>query len=829
MTVYPLQVNFNRGEISPYMHARSDTEHYAAGAARAHNVIVNRFGGLLRCPGTLYGGGAAASAHANPHRLIPFRFNRSQVYAIEASDELFRFWIMGSTGPERIEDSGPVEVTTPYSEDDLANLKVQQSGDVLYIVCDGYPPQTLTRNSETSWTLAEYEPMDGPYLPVNTTSTTMTPASTAHASVDHTANNQGGNIVSSSNGTDSWRIFDREKGSYGVIDTDSSGWVKYQFASSAQKVVDAYWLTAPDNNSQVNDMPSQWEFQGSNDNSTWITLDSRDGEEGWSNSETRFFEFQNEQAFEYYRLNCSGGGGSDGTTTAIGELAMHQKASDQTPFNLTASSTTGINDGDGFQTTDVGRAIRLYGADGVWRWAEIVARTSSTVVTIRLHGHALPDTSAILLWRMGVWSDETGWPNSIAIYEDRMTFGGSDESPIGLWASRNADYDNFGVSDPLLDDDGIAITLTGGELNRIKWIAAGRDILAGTEGSLRAVGRNNAGSAFAPANIRQRNETYVGACGIDPVLIENMILFLDANETRLYEAAYTYEAEGYVARELSVLNEHLLEYGCVEMAYQEHPHRVIWILRADGKLVACTYDRTQKVFGATEVDIGGEVESILCLPNATLKRTDLFLIVKRDIDGSEVRYIEGLAEYWREDYTAQDVPVYAACAAIYDGADTNTVTGLGHLEDEEVGIWADGRDVGDATVASGEIDLPGGLEAGQIVVGIRMPWEAQTLRLTSIGNRDGAALGRRANVHEAYIDLYESAGVRVSSLSSEEDIMRFEDDIVQDPFDPMPLRTGAFPVTVDDSWANNGQIKIHGSSMYPAMVRAISLGVEGEP
>src|SRR5690554_5865645 len=102
------------------------------------------------------------------------------------------------------------------------------------------------------------------------------------------------------------------------------------------------------------------------------------------------------------------------------ELGLNKAAVSQTAFDLTASSTEGINDDEGFTADDVGRSIRLQGSDGRWRWAEIESVTSPTVVKIRLHGHALPDLSPILNWRLGRWAAYTGWPYTGRLYEDRL-------------------------------------------------------------------------------------------------------------------------------------------------------------------------------------------------------------------------------------------------------------------------------------------------------------------------------------------------------------------------------------------------------------------------
>lgn len=61
------------------------------------------------------------------------------------------------------------EIASPYTLADITNdegacaLSVTQSGDVLYIGCDGYQPRTLTRSGATSWAFATYDPSDGPW------------------------------------------------------------------------------------------------------------------------------------------------------------------------------------------------------------------------------------------------------------------------------------------------------------------------------------------------------------------------------------------------------------------------------------------------------------------------------------------------------------------------------------------------------------------------------------------------------------------------------------------------------------------------------------------
>lgn len=830
MTVYPIQANMTRGELTPLAHARGDTEHYSASLAEARNVCVIRYGGITRTPGTLMQGPAKNSNKSA--RFIKFQFKRSQVYAIEAGDLYFRFWI--AAGQIESSPGVPVEVATPYAEADLKNLRVRQSGDVLYIWCaktagGAYQPMTLTRTSETVWTLAEYNPKGGPFLKEETEGTILTPAGYGSPVPVMTNNTSPSGTAALHNGhADAWKVFDKDKATdYSGSSVTTPGWISYDFAGAATYVVDAYYMTC----TRAYCMPKVFTIDGY-DGANWITLDTRTAEIDWSEGETRYYDFPNETAYQAYRMRWTALNADPndvGTTDNlfISELHFHQSADTQTAFNLTASSINGINDNTGFQSSDVGRVIRLLASDGRWRTATIAARTSTTVVTVTLDDQALPDLSPIARWQFGAFSDYSGWPHTGAIYEDRLVHANTDKDPLGLWTSRSADYDDMSTSVPIAADDAVSIRLTGGGLDEISWLSEQQeDMVGGTAASLRAVGRNNQNEAFGPSNVRQRAQTLAPASTAEPLSIENILLFIDFYEQRLYEAAYTYEVDGYLAREASTLNEHLFAAGVAEICYLSHPHKIVVARRYDGKLIFFTYDREQKVAGGTLVDFGGVVESVMDLSGDTM--TDLWMVIQREVDGGTVRYVERLAEFWRADYTVQDVPVYYSCATIYDGAATNTITDADYLEGETVGIWADGRDIGDAVVTGGEFDLPGAVEAEQIVYGLRQPWSAKTLRLTQIGNQDGSGMARSVTIVEAFIDLYEAAGVSVGSLYNE-DVLTFEDDAEADPDAPVTLRTGFYSLAVDDSWRNNGVLAMSGDRGYPATIRAVQLNIDGEP
>ena len=257
-----------------------------------------------------------------------------------------------------------------------------------------------------------------------------------------------GTASDSGGGADAWKMFDRDKTQNITLDGGASGYIRYRSPGGAQRVVDAYWLTTSNIATNSSDFFTAWEVQGSNNGVDWVTLDTRSAEFGWSNSETRFYEFVNKAPYEYYQLAFSGGGGPDAANSISAELAFHVAASDQTPFDLTASSVVGINGGVGFQSTDVGRAVRLLGADGIWRWARITSRASATVVKIILYGHALPNKNAVTRWRLGTFVPGK-YVESGSLYEERLAFS----RRFSVYASATGDFDNFALGEK--DDDAL--------------------------------------------------------------------------------------------------------------------------------------------------------------------------------------------------------------------------------------------------------------------------------------------------------------------------------------------------------------------------------------
>lgn len=153
-----IQTNFTAGELSPRLEGRIDVAKYANGVQTLKNMLVYPHGGITRRGGTKY-----ISSNKTPSekvRLIPFQFNVSQSYVVEAGNLYMRFYRDGAP------NAAP-EIVTPYLESELFELQYVQSADVLFIVHPNHPPHRLSRVATNEFTLTPESYVEPPFRDEN--------------------------------------------------------------------------------------------------------------------------------------------------------------------------------------------------------------------------------------------------------------------------------------------------------------------------------------------------------------------------------------------------------------------------------------------------------------------------------------------------------------------------------------------------------------------------------------------------------------------------------------------------------------------------------------
>ena len=320
---------------------------------------------------------------------------------------------------------------------------------------------------------------------------------------------------------------------------------------------------------------------------------------------------------------------------------------------ITASAVTGINDGSGFLTTDVGRQIHFNSGFGT-----ITGRTNTTEVTVNVTT-AFANTNAITNWFLGAFSDTTGHPACVTFFEQRLVFAATLNNPQTVYLSKSGDYENMdaNIGGTVSDDDAIIYTIASNQVNAIRFLASTRTLIIGTAGGEFAVTGGGDNNAITPTNIMIKKQSNHGAANVDGISVGNATLFLQRAKRKIRELAYNFDVDGYTAPDLTILAEHITEGGIVEMAYQEEPLAIIWCVRGDGELVALTYQREQEVVAWHRHVFGGEFgtgkavcESVAVIPTED-SEYELYMIIKRTINGATKRYVEYLNTF---DFTETD-------------------------------------------------------------------------------------------------------------------------------------------------------------------------------
>jgi predicted alpha-1,2-mannosidase len=112
------------------------------------------------------------------------------------------------------------------------------------------------------------------------------------------------------------QAFDGDKGTKWLVFA-TTGWIQAQL-KQPQTVTD-YAITSA--NDEPGRDPADWTLQGSNDGSTWATVDQQSGQSWDARGETRTWQVKDPQPYLYYRLNVTANNGADIVQLAELELA----------------------------------------------------------------------------------------------------------------------------------------------------------------------------------------------------------------------------------------------------------------------------------------------------------------------------------------------------------------------------------------------------------------------------------------------------------------------------------------------------------------------------
>lgn len=231
------------------------------------------------------------------------------------------------------------------------------------------------------------------------------------------------------------------------------------------------------------------------------------------------------------------------------------------------------------------------------------------------------------------------YPSTAVYHEQRLAFANTVNNPQKIWLSQTGNFHNLNVSSPAKPDDAITLRIDAAQVNSVRNMVSLDDLIILTSGAIHKI--TSGDNAFSFANLRTKPQSYRGSSILDPIIIDNTIIYVQARGSRVRDIKYALESDGYKGQPLSILSEHLVRNKTiVSWAYAQEPDSIIWMVRNDGKLLGVTYLAEQDVLAWHQHETDGFYESV-----CTVEEGDedaVYFVVKRTINGTTKRYIERL-------------------------------------------------------------------------------------------------------------------------------------------------------------------------------------------
>lgn len=587
--VHEYKPSFNAGELSPRLHARTDFAKYRSGLEICENLIPLSEGGAMRRAGTRFI--AELKSSTVKGRLKRFLFSTTQAYMLEMGDGALRFY--RHQGRITVADTDAAVSNGTFGSD-ISDWDDRSTGggSIAHDATNNDMDLVPGGSGGVAW--AEQD--------ITTTDTGV-----EHVIKFRVKGDPGDKIEfqvgTTSTGSEVLSAVERQVGYHCVAFTPSASPFYIQFrnlGSNADKTISI------DDISLIDDGPVEID-------TPWAEADLHEVE-GPQSADVLYLFHGGRATHKLLRFGHTTWSAvevpwQDGPFLAenASDTTLLPSAASGLSVNLTLSSTAGVNDGQGWLSTDVGRHVR-YKKSSEWGWAIIRSITSTTVAVAEVKKNFEATPTAVKTFRLGSWSGTTGYPQVGAFFEQRTYVATTTEQPQSFWASQTADFENFKPDDDsetVEDDDALDFTLSADDVNAIRWLSAGADTLViGTSGGEWVPAADNS-AVLNPNDLTVRRQTTHGSAQIQPVRVGNAVLFVQRAKRKLREFAYSFEVDGFQAPDMTRLAQHVSYGGLTGMDFAEEPDSLVYVVRADGQLLSMTYRREEDVIGWARHILGG--------------------------------------------------------------------------------------------------------------------------------------------------------------------------------------------------------------------------------
>lgn len=841
-SVRTIQQSFVSGEISPEMLGRNDDVKYGSALATCRNFITKAQGPVEKRPGFTFV--RAIKDSTKRARLIPFTYSTTQTMVIELGAGYFRFHTQGAT---LLNAGVPYEIGNPYAEADIFDIHYVQSADVVTLVHPKYAPRELRRLGATNWQLstitfsASIVPPGPPICVASGHTTarynytyvvTATDSSGVGESVASTPTSVSGNLFETGGvvtvtwsavpGASRYNVYKLQAGLYGYIgQTTGVTLVDDNIAPDLSTTPPIHDPVFVKNGIQSVPITSGGSGYGSSLAGGVVTsVGVVSGGSGYTSAPT---------------INLSDATGSGASLSAsidaYGAVSGVSVVGGGVGYSAPSAYASGSGgNGAEFSVTSTAitnRRVVLQVADATGSGAALEAIVNGgAVIGVRVLNPGSNYTNPTITFADAAGGSGcafgaavlTGedYPSAVSYFEQRRVFAGTDQRPQSLWMTKVGTESNMSYSIPTRDDDRIAFRVAAREANTIRHLVPLSQLIVLTSSAEWQVTSLNS-DVIAPSTISVRPQSYVGASNVQPLVVNNVLIYAASRGGHVRELAYNWQSGGILTGDLSLRAAHLFdEHTVVDMSYSKAPQPVVWFVSSSGKLLGFTYAPDQQVGAWHQHDTDGVFES--CTVVAEGDEDRLYCVIRRTVNGSDVRYIERMAP---RRFIDQVDAFFVDSGATYSGAPATVISGLSHLEGKTVNVLVDGAVHPQCVVSSGTITLA--VEGSVVHVGLPYDSDLETLPII-VGLRDGSAgQGRVKNINQVWMRVYRSSGIFVGPDA--EHLTEVKQRTTESYGAPPLLKTEELAVTIAPTWDSDGRVFVRHSNPLPLTVVNMTLEV----
>lgn len=432
------------------------------------------------------------------------------------------------------------------------------------------------------------------------------------------------------------------------------------------------------------------------------------------------------------------------------------------------------------------------------------------------------------------------YPKTVTYFENRLVFGGTLYRPTTLLMSESDNYTGWQVPAVIVPNQALEVEIAVRKREKMRGLLALQRLLIFTDATVRAMGGSTPLTPTTANSVRVISE--VGCSVVPPMLAGNRALFVRAKGRGIHFVQPS-ESDGdsFGSRDISSHAAHFfredagvggvnnwrhsgqtLTTEVVDWCWQEDPWNLIWMVRADGKLISLQLsEHAGYSLHATGPDSGDRFESVCSVPEGG--EDVVYLCVQRN----GTYNIERFASRVRRGTVADDCAL--DCAIEFTGIVPNgtaLISVAGGIPNGRQ-VWAVAKDnapIGPVTVFAGKADFTANgfkfptANNGSTVtgwVGLLYQPELETLDVVSSDTRT-----EQKTVEKVAIEVAESAGFSVGQNPDE--LVPWKQRDATSGYGFPSAASAVAVVNVKGGWDNGARVTLKQTLPLPLTVLGIT-------